>query len=250
MYILGVGINDVFVFTAIFVQTPYDKEESPFIAQRKRLAESLKTIGPSMLLASSTNVTSFLVGAATIMPAIRDFCFQAAFSMAMAFILLLTLYSALLVLDGVRIQKNRFDIFCCFTRKKKATEPETMTQGEISVEKRDYLRYILVKYYLKFLSLKIVKIVVIVITIGLLAWGAYGAANINKGLGVTEVVPSESYVAHFYEKQADYFASLGAPVYFVMKTADYSNWDVQDQLENMQSQIQSNKWFTGSIVSW
>jgi hypothetical protein len=71
-----VGINDVFVFTAIFVQTKFDKEQIPAIAQRTRLAESLKTIGPSMLLASSTNVTSFLVGAATVMPAIRDFCFQ------------------------------------------------------------------------------------------------------------------------------------------------------------------------------
>lgn len=76
----------------------------------------MRHIGPSLLLTVGTNVSTFLVGAATVMPAIRDFCFHAAFSIAMAFCLLITLYSALLVFDGMRIQTNRLDLIPCVKR--------------------------------------------------------------------------------------------------------------------------------------
>lgn len=46
--VLGIGINDVFVMTAIFVDTPIDTSLPAAAAQRKRLAESLKTIGKKL----------------------------------------------------------------------------------------------------------------------------------------------------------------------------------------------------------
>jgi hypothetical protein len=79
---LGNGINDVFVLTAIFVTMPIEPSvaENPVYAQRRVLADSLKKIGPAMLYTYTTNVSVFLVGAATNMPAVRDFCFQCKYS--------------------------------------------------------------------------------------------------------------------------------------------------------------------------
>lgn len=64
-------------------------------------------------------------------------------------------------------------------------------------------------YYLKFLSFKAVKIAVLLITAGLIVFGGIGLSRMEKGLGVTDVVTTGSYVDHFLTKRTDYFANVG-----------------------------------------
>jgi len=80
--------------------------------------------------------------------------------------------------------------------------------------------------------------------------GIGGSTQIQKGLGVTDVVPSDSYVAAFFAQQSRYFANLGAPVYMVTKNLDYSDWAVQDQYTLLYQNATVDRYLTQPFVSW
>ncbi|CAH8593985.1 unnamed protein product [Schistosoma guineensis] len=82
-----------------------------------RIAESMGSIGPSILLTSLSESVAFFCGALTTMPAVRVFALYAAMAIVFNFLLQIFAFVALLTLDGRRYVARRFDVLFCFKLK-------------------------------------------------------------------------------------------------------------------------------------
>ncbi|PNH04088.1 Oxygen-evolving enhancer protein 2, chloroplastic [Tetrabaena socialis] len=105
---LAVGVDNMFVLAhAMF------KQEHTLPAP-ERLARALAAAGPSVTLAAVCEVAAFgLGGALTSMPAVRNFSLAAAAAVGLDFVLQVTVFAALLVLDVRRLQARRADCVPC-----------------------------------------------------------------------------------------------------------------------------------------
>lgn len=78
-----------------------------------RVALALRDLGPSVFTAAFCEALAFCVGMLTKVPALESFCLVAAIAVVVDFILQVTCFTVVLVLDGKRIQQGRADIFPC-----------------------------------------------------------------------------------------------------------------------------------------
>ncbi|CAH8572285.1 unnamed protein product [Heterobilharzia americana] len=79
-----------------------------------RIAQSVGSVGPSMLLSGLSESVAFFCGALTTMPAVRVFALYAAMAIVFNFLLQIFAFVALLTLDGRRYAARRFDVLFCF----------------------------------------------------------------------------------------------------------------------------------------
>ena len=79
--VLALAVADQFVITDAYLDN-YEISDL-----KERLGKTFSYIAGSTLLAALTNSTALLVGALSTMPAVKWFCFQAAFGLIIAFIL-------------------------------------------------------------------------------------------------------------------------------------------------------------------
>lgn len=77
---------------AIEKQTKYSRLED-------RVAHGLKEVGPNITTAAICQALAFLVGSLTKMPALQDFCIQAAFAIIFNYIFQLTTFVVVYVMD-------------------------------------------------------------------------------------------------------------------------------------------------------
>ena len=66
-----------------------------------------------MLLSSVSESTCFFLGALSDMPAVRAFALYAGMALAVDFLMQITCFVALISLDMMRQENNRYDIICC-----------------------------------------------------------------------------------------------------------------------------------------
>lgn len=109
--VLAIGVDNMFIIVRAEKEVP-----SSVRSMENRVALALKEIGPSIFTAAFCEALAFFVGMLTKVPALYSFCLVAALAVIADFILQITLFCAILVYDGKRIQDNRVDIFCCYKR--------------------------------------------------------------------------------------------------------------------------------------
>ncbi|KAK7352178.1 hypothetical protein VNO80_17596 [Phaseolus coccineus] len=78
-----------------------------------RISNALAEVGPSITLASVSEVLAFAVGSFISMPAIRVYSMFAALAVLLDFLLQVTAFVALIVLDSLRAEDKRVDCFPC-----------------------------------------------------------------------------------------------------------------------------------------
>ena len=69
----------------------------------ERLAYAFRKSGPSITLTTITDMLAFAVGSTIDLPAVRDFCLAASFSVAGVFLLQFTFFAGCLALDERRL---------------------------------------------------------------------------------------------------------------------------------------------------
>lgn len=106
--VLGIGVDDMFIIVNGYHHTDVSWDIP------KRMAVSLKHTGASITITSLTDFVAFLVGSSTNLPALSSFCVFAAFSVLCGYLLQVTLFSAMLVLNERRVRNKRLDIAPCF----------------------------------------------------------------------------------------------------------------------------------------
>ncbi|GMH67747.1 hypothetical protein TrRE_jg4181, partial [Triparma retinervis] len=97
--VAGVGVDDMIVIDDCYQGL---KASSPSSTPTELIAETLSKAGVSILLTSFTSIVAFMVGAFTDIPAVVYFCRNAALSFTWCFVLNVTLFPSLLVIDERR----------------------------------------------------------------------------------------------------------------------------------------------------
>ena len=109
----GVGIDSVFVLVAALDEvTENHPELRGDIPTRMRLMMQIG--GPSVTVSALTDISAFLLGSVTSLPAIRWFCWQATLGVLLNYLLQMSAFVALLTLSERRKAANRYEILCCY----------------------------------------------------------------------------------------------------------------------------------------
>jgi len=91
---------------------------------KERLQKALGHVGSSVTLTTLTDVAAFAISSSSQFPAIRIFCFYAIATIFFTYLLILTVFLAVLALDLKRRKNGRWDIFMCIKRKNENSQVE------------------------------------------------------------------------------------------------------------------------------
>jgi len=198
--VLAVGVDNIFILVQTYQREPRKSHET----HAEHVGRIVGEVAPSMLLSSVSESTCFFLGALSDMPAVRAFALYAGMALLVDFIMQITCFVALISLDMMRQENNRFDIFCCAKGSKKDQEP---SQG--------MLFRLFEHLYAPFLLKKWVRAAVIVLFLG---WACSSVAVVPKieiGLDQEISMPDNSFVLKYFTFLKE-FLSVGPPVYFVV----------------------------------
>lgn len=201
--VLAVGVDNIFILVQGF-QRANILDEEPLDQKVSRVVGNL---GPSLLLASISEVTCFLLGGLSRMPAVRTFALYAGVALLLDFLLQVTCFVALLTLDARRQRARRLDVCCCVSRTPELLE-EPPSNG--------FLYGLFEKYYAPALMKAPVRLVVMFVFVG---WACVSLAVTNKieiGLDQEISMPLDSYLQSYFHMQKTALA-VGPPVYFVVQ---------------------------------
>jgi predicted RND superfamily exporter protein len=193
--LLGVGIDDMFIIVGCWDHAELHAEESSEDVtskasdlSAKRLAVTLREAGPSITLTSVTDCIAFAIGSTIDLPGISDFCKTAGIAIIATFVLQVTLFSALLVMDEHRAAKLRLD--CCPCILSAEGKNANGKQAKIStVRGSSTLREWLHTKYAPWLMRPTSKVGILVAFLCLWCISAWGVSTLTKGLEVILHIP-------------------------------------------------------------
>ena len=132
--ILAIGVDNMFLISRAERNVPAN-----VVDMELRVAYALKEIGPSIFTAAFCEALAFFIGMLTDVPALWSFCLVAGLAVVADFLLQITIFLAVLTLDGKRIQQNRADVIFCVKVK------------EHKPARKELIRSLFKKYYVPFL---------------------------------------------------------------------------------------------------
>ncbi|XP_015782415.1 NPC intracellular cholesterol transporter 1 isoform X2 [Tetranychus urticae] len=215
--VLAVGVDNIF----ILVQTFQRDERRPDETINQQIGRVVGEIAPSMLLSSLSMSSCFFIGALTPMPAVRIFALYAAVALVINFILQMTCFLSIFVLDTRRQASNRLDVFCCI-KTKKSTKSSNLNNGMLYGFFRDI--------YSPFLLKDVTRFIVLIIFGGWFCASIVSLDQIHIGLEQEVSMPDDSYMMDYFAFYKSYF-QVGPPVYFMITDGyNYSDPVAQNRL--------------------
>ncbi|KAL8058280.1 hypothetical protein ABFX02_03G008100 [Erythranthe guttata] len=183
-----------------------------------RISNALVEVGPSITLASLSEVLAFAVGSFIPMPACRVFSMFAALAVLLDFLLQVTAFVALIVFDFLRAEGNRVDCFPCV----KVSGSNGDSEQGSHQQKPGLLARYMKEIHAPILNIWGVKLLVIC------AFGAFTLASIalcsriEPGLEQQIVLPRDSYLQGYFNNISEYL-KIGPPLYFVVQNYNFSS---------------------------
>ncbi|CAL1684179.1 unnamed protein product [Lasius platythorax] len=110
--LLGLGVDDIFVFHAYWKQIHTD-ELNLSKSLTERIGLTLGLAGSAITVTSFTDIMAFIIGATTILPSLRSFCIYAAVGIFVTYLLQITFFIASFTLDARRIEQKRNGMLPC-----------------------------------------------------------------------------------------------------------------------------------------
>ncbi|KAK7311019.1 hypothetical protein RJT34_08869 [Clitoria ternatea] len=214
--VLAVGVDNMCILVHAV------KRQQPEFPLERRISNALVEVGPSITLASLSEVVAFAVGSFISMPACRVFSMFAALAVLLDFLLQVSAFVALIVLDSLRAEDKRVDCFPCITVHSSHADPNT----GIGQRKPGLLARYMKEVHAPILSIWGVKIVVIAIFVGFALASIALSTRIEPGLEQEIVLPRDSYLQGYFNNVSEYLR-IGPPLYFVVKNYNYSSESTQ-----------------------
>ena len=109
--LLGLGVDDAFVLVSEFQRA---SKMNPSASVEERIGLAMKSGGMSVLITSATDALAFMVGSATVLPALSWFCMFAGIGVVLCFLLQIFLFMPCLAINARRAEASRLDCCCCF----------------------------------------------------------------------------------------------------------------------------------------
>ena len=142
--LLAIGADNVFILVMDIQREKRKEGESIDHVISRVLAKS----GPSMLLCALTESTVFFIGSVTDMPAVKVFALNAALAIIFNFILQITAFLALIKLDMMRLEDNRYDIIYCMKSKEPKPSENKVSIGKIKLSTDEFIKNFKCKHFL------------------------------------------------------------------------------------------------------
>lgn len=207
--VLAVGVDNMCILVHAVKRQPLE------LPLGGRVSNALVEVGPSITLASLSEVLAFAVGSFIPMPACRAFSMFAALAVLLDFLLQVTAFVALIVLDFLRAEDNRIDCFPCIK-----TSPSESNKGDDQRSRGLITRY-MKDVHAPMLDIPGVKIIVIAVFIAFSFASIELCTRLQPGLEQQIVLPRDSYLQDYFDDLASYL-KVGPPLYFVVKDFNYS----------------------------
>ncbi|KAI3459954.1 hypothetical protein Pfo_016617 [Paulownia fortunei] len=183
-----------------------------------RISNALVEVGPSITLASLSEVLAFAVGSFIPMPACRVFSMFAALAVLVDFLLQVTAFVALIVFDFLRAEDNRIDCFPCM---KLSSSNSYLDRGSHQQKPGLLARY-MKEIHAPILNLWGVKVVVVSVFVAIALASIALCTRIEPGLEQQIVLPQDSYLQGYFNNVSEYL-QIGPPLYFVVKNYNFSS---------------------------
>ena len=233
--LLGIGVDDAFVIVNAFNRerkTKRTAEDNTML--QGRTARALARAGASITVTSATDLVAFGISASSKLPALASFCAYAAISIFFLWLFASTFFTATMNLDERRQRDNRRECFCCVTRKNPLPEEDNDHDGQGFEEERisTYFR----KYHAPAILSKTGKVIVLAIFAGLLAFGIWGAANLEVEDTERAFIPSDSYLQDYFESADEFFPSQGIRLYITFEDST-DIYNKRDLLAGLKSRV-------------
>eukprot|EP00794_Sanderia_malayensis_P008208 gene8208-9088_t len=253
--ILGIGVDDVFVIIQSYENTvkklPSDSS-LPYV-----LAATMKHAGVAISVTSMTDVIAFLIGATTLLPALRSFCVYAGLGILAVFFFACTIFTACLALD-IKRERNRKDACCCCVRVSDNYNP-------FNCAKTDHLQSFFEKVLAPFMMKWPAKVFLLLVTAGLFAGGCYGTVKLEQNFDFNLFLPPDSDATRYNKIVAkvrsirgstsihygliQYFPNEG--VQFTINIGDVNYFKEQPCLHDVYLKTYQNQYVVkSSVTSW
>ncbi|CAL0307290.1 unnamed protein product [Lupinus luteus] len=209
--VLAVGVDNMCIIVDAVKRQPSG------LPIEEQISNAMGEVGPSITLASVSEILAFAVGSFISMPACRVFSMIAALAVLLDFLLQITAFVALVTLDSMRARDSRIDCFPCIKVNSSSVE-----QNEGIGQERDGLltRY-MKEIHAPFLGLWAVKILVVAIFVAFTLASIALCTRIEPGLQQQIALPRDSYLQGYFSNISEYLR-VGPPLYFVVKDYNYS----------------------------
>ncbi|KAK8623227.1 hypothetical protein V6N13_118115 [Hibiscus sabdariffa] len=210
--VLAVGVDNMCILVHAVKRQPLD------LPLEGRISNALMEVGPSITLASLSEVFVFAVGSFIPMPACRVFSMFAALAVLLDFLLQVTAFVSLIVFDFLRAEGRRVDCFPCIKASSRYAESEKGIGGR----KPGLLARYMKEVHAPILSLWGVKLIVVSAFVAFSLASIALSTRIEPGLEQKIVLPQDSYLQGYFNNVSEYLR-IGPPLYFVVKNYNYSS---------------------------
>ncbi|XP_071923445.1 uncharacterized protein [Coffea arabica] len=210
--VLAVGVDNMCILVHAVKRQPLE------LPLEGRISNALVEVGPSITLASLSEVLAFAVGSFIPMPACRVFSMFAALAVLLDFLLQVTAFVALIVFDFLRAEDYRIDCFPCIKISNSNAEPDS----GVHERKPGLLARYMKDIHAPILNLWGVKVAVIAAFFAFMLASIALCTRIEPGLEQQIVLPRDSYLQGYFNNVSEYLR-IGPPLYFVVKNYNYSS---------------------------
>ncbi|XP_023235000.1 patched domain-containing protein 3-like [Centruroides sculpturatus] len=249
--VVGIGLDDSFVLLAAWRKTnPKDSVE-------KRMSETYSEATISITITSLTNVACSLIALTTPFRILHIIGSYMALSIFIDYIYQVTFFGGLLALDGYREAKKLHAIL--FVRVNLNERPSGFL-GFIkygcysSINNENNATMTCYKNHLaKILTFPIVKASIIVVFLLYLAGGIYFTKYIQSSTGTDRSFNDNSNILNFFRNENTFYSQYRDRIQIIVTSSlDYSNPNIQNNLEKLTTELENSPHMAGSnfTESW
>ena len=234
--LLGIGIDDMFVIIQCYDNLGSEKSQDNV----ENIGKTMRHAGVAITVTSLTDFIVFVLGATTVLPALRSFCLWCGVGIIAVYFFQATLFAAFLSLDCRRLASNRNGLCPCYTH-----EGSSRKEGE---EQKHSLSQICFRYFSKFI-LSIPGIVLVLLAgCGLLAGGIYGTTELKQKFDPVWFLPPSTDIYKWFSANEEYFPSTGEVVTLYLTEIDWKN--ELDQVGVLEDKLRDATDIIVNVDSW
>lgn len=236
--VIGIGLDDMFI-----IMDHLDRQER-HLNVPMTVRKVMSSTGVTVTMTTLTDLVAFGVSSSSQFPSIAYFCTYAALTISCAFLMIVSVFVALLSFDVRRIKANRHNCLpVCYAPDPKEGQPPWD-------EPRPQVSNRLMERWGKFLMHPRTKAMVLVISLGLLAGGIYATLHLDQEFDRSLLAKEDSYYKAFIKTEREYFRLPTKTSVILSGNVEYRKLSVQNEVIKLSEIVAENKYFKEDTITW